>query len=189
MLKRPKQLQHKSIGDIDLPLLVPSFSSKGFDTFADHETDENVSESLNALRQFGPNLSDAALVSAYDIHHKLMPDAVSYLTNSQIVFIDSGGYELSDEFDSSEPKSFPHDKLDFSFDDYLSVAEKLADTYSNSPLVLTNYDLNSKNMSFEEQIDESISFFSRFPSFGSDLILKPEGNQSVVEPKKPTALS
>jgi len=58
------------------PLLVPSVSSKGFPLV------EGVSEAGLLAQSVGQDLTKALLVSAYDLHHRLLPDAERLLGSS-----------------------------------------------------------------------------------------------------------
>jgi hypothetical protein len=71
--------------DIATPLLIPSFSSKGFPNLI------NIWKNLNSY------LPDVILLSCYDIHYGLI--AYSDITN--LVFLDSGGYEANIDVDLS----------------------------------------------------------------------------------------
>src|SRR4051812_2740879 len=69
------------------PILVPSFSSKGFPDIADLVV--SASEII----------TDTCLVSAYDVHYKQIETDVSF---AEFVFLDSGGYESSKDFELSD---------------------------------------------------------------------------------------
>ena len=90
------------------PLLVPSFSSKGFGLTDDSPARTEVSPLLGALID---QLSRSFLVSAYDLHHCLLevgdtfadPDwSASPLSKTEVLFIDSGGYEVTQGTDAGE---------------------------------------------------------------------------------------
>jgi len=73
---------------VQTPILLPSFSSKGL-----------APGSLRAVMQFAEGLiSEEALVSAYDLHHA----EINLPTFPSMLFIDSGGYEVSDQLDFSD---------------------------------------------------------------------------------------
>ncbi len=104
MLARRTTLQHPIGSAIDMPRLIPSFSSKGFPFFEDKSTGNKLSEATNALEMAGPTISDSILLSAYDISHRYLRDPERFYGNKEMVIIDSGEYELSSDFDSTEPK-------------------------------------------------------------------------------------
>ena len=69
---RETTFTHPLGGVIDLPLLIPSFSSKGFDFITERQSKPKkiLSIATNALEEFGRYLAESYLLSAYDIHHK-----------------------------------------------------------------------------------------------------------------------
>ena len=100
---------HRSGAVLDLPLVVPSFSSKGFDFFPEKVSGKTVyrSESTIALDALGNFLDESFLLSAYDLHHKHFRKPERFYKNTALITLDSGGYEMAPEFDSSEPKMTP----------------------------------------------------------------------------------
>ena len=100
MLARTTTLIHPSGERLETPLLVPSFSSKGFGTDA-----SGASEVRRILSIAEEYLTESMLVSAYDIYHDHVGLPMSALTN--IVLVDSGGYETSDLHDLSRPTINP----------------------------------------------------------------------------------
>ena len=76
------------------PALVPSFSSKAF------ERDE-VKDILGFAQEL---ITDQILVSAYDIHYHGVPPQVTF---PSLVFLDSGGYEASQDQDLSDVRPLP----------------------------------------------------------------------------------
>ncbi len=120
MLARRSTLDHPLVGRIELPLLVPAFSSKGFGfkTAAHGSLKRIYSEIAYELADFGQRPSAAVLVSAYDAFFghfdapKLVGKTEDYLRNSAVVFLDSGGYELISHFDSTETRVFPYTPRD-----------------------------------------------------------------------------
>lgn len=96
---------------VDTPLLVPSFSSKGFALVGDGETEPVRSDVSDVLETLCDQLHAAFLVSAYDLHHRLLaagdalenPDwTVSSLSRPEVLIIDSGGYEATPGADGGE---------------------------------------------------------------------------------------
>lgn len=71
------------------PLVVPSFSSRGY---------PEVGAVFAALRE---SLGSVALVSAYDLHFGALPLSVTLA--AEVVVVDSGGYEARPAGDLSEP--------------------------------------------------------------------------------------
>jgi len=88
------------------PLLVPSFSSRGFGRVRNEPVESEVSQHLD---YFLDQLS-TVLVSAYDLHHGLLAAgkrveedwATSSLEQPDVVVLDSGGYETASGTDEGE---------------------------------------------------------------------------------------
>ena len=85
--------------------MIPSVSSKGLPVV------DGVSEAGRVLLFTSADITEALLVSAYDLHHGLLPDYERLFgpDHSQTVYgtpaflvVDSGGYELSDDFESGQ---------------------------------------------------------------------------------------
>ena len=90
-----------------------------------------------------------------------------------MVFLDSGGYELNPEFDSSEPKLTPVYDGDLSHDEYVAVLTRLYKKHHDTPLVIANFDWDTRDEPFGVQIRAARAVFERFPSWSRNLILKP----------------
>jgi hypothetical protein len=106
------------------PLLVPSFSSRGFGDVADIH------------RLAAPYLVDVSLVSAYDLHHGILVEADIYAT--ELVILDSGGYEARLGSDILEPYSDQQIPRSWTATDYDAVLEQLTPLAS---VVIVNFDL------------------------------------------------
>ena len=194
MLARRTALDHPSVGRIDLPLLVPAFSSKGFAlrTRGRGRSAHIYSEIVQDLIDFGERPSTAVLVSAYDFHFRhfdapKLPHAPEhYLRNSAIVFLDSGGYELISHFDSSEPRVFPYKPREgYGLKEYDAVLQHLTSNKAGFPLVIANFDYGTTGQSIDRQISAARTLFNRYRSCLSDFIIKPpQGKSSVVDPSK-----
>src|SRR5258708_36143406 len=84
------QKRHIKLNEVSIastPLLVPSFSSKGFP-----EVDRLIKSSAEII-------TDTCLVSAYDISYGLIPDNLSF---AEFLFLDSGGYDSCKDLDFSD---------------------------------------------------------------------------------------
>ncbi|WP_077428550.1 queuine tRNA-ribosyltransferase family protein [Anoxybacillus flavithermus] len=136
------------------PILVPSFSSKGIKHF-------------KMMYNFLVNrLTEASLVSAYDLYYKFIDAEKIYET--EIVFIDSGGYEAIAEHDCSDIYGNEYSPNEWKLDFYLEQVNKI-EPLTN--IVLVNYD--SQGMSTLEQIEKAKDIFSMFPHYTSDFLYKP----------------
>ena len=168
MLARRSTLQNKAGIPVDLPRLVPSFSSKGFPLVKISRG--KCSDVDNALKLVGPHLKQSFLISAYDVFHKLIRDSFPYIENAELVFLDSGAYELSPEYDSTEPKQPPYGPSRFRQSDYQTV---LAGLPSRAQIVISNFDWGTKRKPLVEQITTAQRLFNKYPQFLSNFIIKP----------------
>src|ERR1044072_8121942 len=87
MLAKRRILKVGAAPSISTPLLLPSFSSKGF---------PRVAETLKAMEEY---ISDEVLISAYDLHFSLIEPPFDFAST---IFLDSGGYEASKDSELSE---------------------------------------------------------------------------------------
>ncbi len=89
MIARSSTILHPLEMTIETPLLVPSFSSKGFGINKDG--DSEVRKICSVASEY---LTETMLISAFDLScgHLSMPDSAI----TELTFIDSGGYEISD---------------------------------------------------------------------------------------------
>lgn len=150
-----------SIIDVPTPLIVPSFSSRGFP------------EVKNIYLKTKEYISDVSLISAYDIHYDLQNVDIYA---SDILFIDSGGYETqpikltatSDDFyayrDSTSVRPWSREL-------HQAVLDNLQDL---SQLVLISYDDWKKYQPTLIQIEIAKSLFQNYPNFASNFLYKPE---------------
>ena len=180
---RDTTFTHPLGGTIDLPLLVPSFSSKGFDFFTDRQSKPKkiFSSATNALDDFGRYLKESYLLSAYDIYHKHFRRPNRFFHDTALILLDSGGYELNPEFDSSEPKITPIRKLDFTRDDYVNTLGALYEKHNKDPFVIANFDWGTKNQSFKHQIHDARTIFAKHPNWASNFLLKPHPGREAGE--------
>jgi len=182
---RVKSLSVKNGSAVDLPLVVPSFSSKGFHYFKEADTEITRSEASNVLELVGGFIEEAFLVSAFDVHHEHLADVTAFFSNTALILIDSGGYELNPEFDSSEPKITPVRNVTFTGEDYAQVLEGLHKENTDFPLLIANFDWGTKGEPFIDQIKAARTLFKQFPNWSTNFILKPDTSTSgVVHVKK-----
>jgi hypothetical protein len=179
---RDTTFTHPLGGTIDLPLLVPSFSSKGFDFITEGRSNPKkiFSTATNALEDFGRYLTESYLLSAYDIHHKHFKRPDKFFRDTALIFLDSGGYELNPEFDSSEPKLTPIRELPFTRDDYMGTLDSLYGKHNENPFVIANFDWGTKYKSFKHQIHDARTIFGKYPDWASNFILKPHTTKGKV---------
>ncbi|HKU48541.1 MAG TPA: hypothetical protein VJP79_01200 [Nitrososphaera sp.] len=132
------------------------------------------------LELTAPQLNDSLLLSAYDLHYQLLPNAINHLSVPEIIFIDSGGYELGASNDLSAVKdSMPGSKPWSS-----ELFQETLKSIPREPLNLigiVNYDLDSKGHPLEEQIHSARRLFNDWPQFIHTFLLKPTtGSQQYL---------
>jgi len=145
----------------ETPLLLPSFSSKGF---------PDLKKIVRVVEEY---ISGPVLISAYDVHYKLIQKRIRF--SKQVLFIDSGGYECSTMVDfinhsigSYKPKPWNKNILYEVFDSLLK---------NSVPKVIINYDHPKYRCSLDKQIEEANSLFEKFSlkyEFVKEILLKPE---------------
>jgi hypothetical protein len=186
---------HPTAGEIELPLLVPAFSSKGFELRkAGEGPKHDYTETVYELDTFGKFPSEAVLVSAYDLHFRHFEDVpdlpagepTAYLRNTRLVFVDSGGYELVPDFDTTETRTFAYrPKKGFGRNEYEGVLRSLEKFEEPLPLVIANFDYGTRRKPLTDQIEAARDLFREYGGCLTNFILKPwKKTGTVVEPKE-----
>jgi hypothetical protein len=142
------------------PLLIPSFSSRGFPSIG------KIHSSLSTY------LSQATLISAYDIYYNYLDIENIYI--SDLLIIDSGGYEAK----------LVQDPLEAYFDDrkakiwneefYTSVLKSIEPL---SDIIIVSYD--SEPAPLDIQFEKADKLFGQFKLFSNDFLLKPEPGSKI----------
>ncbi|NJN11363.1 MAG: hypothetical protein HC836_34245 [Richelia sp. RM2_1_2] len=156
-----------SIIDVSTPLIIPSFSSRGFP------------EVRNIYELTKDYISDISLISAYDIYYELKNVDI-YASN--IIFIDSGGYETkpiksSVNSDDGYALRDNYNIQVWSKELHKTVIDNLQDF---SQLVLISYDDLNNYESTRNQIEIAKYFFQQYPNYASTFLYKPETLESQV---------
>ena len=98
MLCRTSTIRHTNSGvSMTTPLLIPSFSSKGFARSKKNGKSE-IGKIFVTAREF---LTEVVLISAYDIFYEHLPHPSDLSCMPEMTFVDSGGYEISTDRDYS----------------------------------------------------------------------------------------
>ena len=176
MFARSSTIRHKASGvSLQTPLLIPSFSSKGF---ARSKKDEK-SEIGKILAASGEFLTEAFLISAYDVFYGHIPSPRELPFTPELIFLDSGGYEISTDRDYSsviDPLPAPEPW------DLSKLQSVLAKWPEEIPLVIVSYDHHDERKSVVEQVADARKFFRSYPQQLHLLLLKPEkGTQSLLD--------
>ena len=169
MLARRSILRHPSGVSVETPLLIPSFSSKGFQF-----NKEGASEVTEALRITSEVITESVLVSAYDIYHKHIPAPNKFMSVPEVIFVDSGGYETADDHDMSAVFKHSCEVKEWNKDLFRSVLDKFP---SHIPAVFVSYDHGTQKSSTKPlrvQIDEARELFRSYPEHLHSMIIKPE---------------
>jgi hypothetical protein len=163
LIARVRTLEPRPGVRFKTPLLIPSFSSKGFATSAKGKQSE-----LNEVLKFiGSALTESVLFSAYDLYYKLLPAARQYLDKPQVVVMDSGGYEASGEYDEGQPFRPPYRHNKWSEGKLRQLLDSLP---RHLRLVVVNHD---SRVSLSKQAESASKFFSRYPQHVHNFLLKP----------------
>jgi hypothetical protein len=140
----------------ETPLMLPSFSSKGFPQIA------------KIMKLMGEFITGPILVSAYDIYHKEISHKITF---SELIFLDSGGYEARYEHDLSEAYGKLHKPKPWNRRFHESV---LRNWSSKWPTIAVTYDSPAQFQSSGQQIKAAKEFKGSHPKFLWELLLKPE---------------
>lgn len=151
--------------NVRTPLLIPSFSSKAL---------VDIRLVLEALQ---PSITESLLISAYDICHKLIEAPLSPF--AEVLFLDSGGYEISKDYDVMDPWYPAADAKQWSLESYLLELEALDPVM---PTFVTSFDHPDVRQSIPSQIASARDVFKEFSEFGRELLIKPETkDQTLVQ--------
>ena len=156
MLAKRRALKFRG-ADVELtPLLIPSFSSKGFP-----EVDKIIAYCSDLI-------VGVTLVSAYDIYYNKIKPPFDF---PSLIFLDSGGYEASKDVELSDLGDKEHQPKGWTREMHESV---IAEWDSSVPSVLISYDHPDTRVSIAEQIDRALAMAPGRQEFLRELLLKPE---------------
>jgi hypothetical protein len=167
LLARERIVTHNGAEIFRTPLLIPSFTSKGF---------PDVKKIVALMEEF---ITGAVLVSAYDEHYGHI--ASQKLTFPSVIFLDSGGYEARVEHDLSESYGQDYKPHKWRSHDHRSVIENWK---SNVPTVMVSFDSPAKHCHIERQVQAALKLKGDFPQFPHELLIKPERKRGPVEIEK-----
>jgi len=168
MLNRSRKITHPQSVEIITPLLVPSFSSKGF----------YESKAINELPWIFKNtvdkITEAFLISAFDINcgYLNLPENAT----TDVVILDSGGYEVLDCWDESEVFKEQKASLNtWSVDKLKAIINTWPDYI---PCIFVSFDCYQDNLSFSEQVALAMDLFNGITKQMKLLLIKPENTSS-----------
>lgn len=140
----------------ETPLMLPSFSSKGFPQIA------------KIMKLMGEFITGPVLVSAYDIYHKEITHKITF---SELIFLDSGGYEARYDHDLSEAYGKLHKPKPWNRRFHESA---LRNWSSKWPTIAVTYDSPAQFQNFSQQITAGKESKGNHPKILWELLLKPE---------------
>lgn len=163
-------INHPSGVEIETPLFVPSYSSKGF-ALEKKRNGKFKSEVCNAIGIAKEMLVESQLISAYDLHYDYLLKP-SDLISTQLTFIDSGGYETSSSFDFAESKRGNHHHEEWNINLLEAVIKKWPS--ERFPAVIVSFDDEKQRKPIKDQINDASIYFAKHKDFLHDFLIKPE---------------
>ena len=154
----------------DIPLLVPSFSSKG-NLFLPKGNKRYVSDNYDLVDVLGIRLAESYLLSAYDIYYGFVPENPSDWPETKYLFVDSGGYETNDSFDLSERNKFNYRVMPWNEGMMQKVYERVCSTYKfeNTTIILSGFD---QQKPVNDQLESFALLQQQFPTTVIDQLVK-----------------
>lgn len=164
MFARRSKLQFGTQMTAETPLLVPSFSSKGF---------PQVRKIMNLMGEF---ITSPILISAYDVHYRLISRNITF---PQLLFLDSGGYEARIEHDLSETYGKLHKPKPWNQD----LHERVISNWSSKwPTVAVSFDSPAKLCLLSKQIAKASELQQSYPHLLWEFLVKPESARDRFVP-------
>ena len=167
------------IDDYELPLFVPSFSSKG-NVLLPALNNTYISDNYDLLKKLDMRVFETYLVSAYDIYYGYMPKDPEELPETRFLFVDSGGYEINDSFEINEKNKFNYHVNPWDKEKMIDVYDRIASSikFQNSTLILSGFD--NTNITISEQIANIHSMQERYPTAIVNYLLRITDNMNAV---------
>lgn len=171
-----------------IPLVVPSFSSKGNILIFDFEKQKHISDNYSLLKALDIKLAKTYLVSAYDIYYGLMPENIEEWPETEYLFVDSGGYEINDSYDISERNKYNYNVFPWNEELMLKVYDSVCNSakFKNSHIVLSSFDSYS---TFQEQLENAQTLHNKFPAAFINCIIKCKKIDEFIEYIKSSEIS
>lgn len=141
------------------PLLLPSFSSKGF---------PEIQKILETTQEV---IDSAMLVSAYDLYHKELTGPFDF---AEAIFLDSGGYEAGKDVELSDIRGHDHDPKSWSQENYLNIVSNWS---SSRPTVIISYDHPKHRLKTAEQIQRAEETLPKGENLFREILFKPEDEE------------
>lgn len=143
------------------PLLIPSFSSKGFN---------DLSGIVDAM---SGTITEGVLLSAFDVGKKIIKDIPTF---PEFFILDSGGYECSKDTDISDHNMNTYREIPWTIDELKTVLDEWQAT---QPTLAVSYDHPKARCSVAKQIERANDLFAGRP-FGRELLIKPNTSEAEL---------
>jgi hypothetical protein len=150
---------------IRTPLLLPSFSSKGF---------PEVQEIIEATSEV---IDGPCLVSAYDLHYGKVTAELDW---AQALFLDSGGYEAGKDVELSDLGTMPHTPESWSKDQFNGIVQRWN---AQVPTVMVSYDHPADRVGTVDQIARADEMLPKKDNIFREILFKPELRLTGREPE------
>ena len=148
----------------ETPLLLPSFSSKGF---------PQVRKVMKVMEEF---ITSPILISAYDVHYRLISQKIRF---SQLLFLDSGGYEARIEHDLSETYGKIHKPKPWNKRLHERV---VANWKSRWPTIAVSFDSPAQFLPLSKQIKNAENLRRKYTDCLWEFLVKPESPKDLSLP-------
>ncbi|NOU14192.1 MAG: hypothetical protein HOO92_09570 [Methylococcaceae bacterium] len=146
----------KKLG-IETPLLVPSFSSRGF---------PNVSKIMQTLRV---DISNVCLLSAFDVVHG--HTSIAFEDIADVVIIDSGVYETAPTAVAVDAFLPACTSTNWTREQYRCFLAESASRMANTSVISVSFDAYCP---LDEQVELAHEDFKLVPDAATDFLFKPE---------------
>lgn len=150
-------LNGKIVGET--PMLVPAFSSI---------VTPLIGQVIESLEQY---LSDPILVSAYDVAYNKSIKERLPITCSDLIFLDSGGYECLRDADLADIVYPGYKPIDYPPEKHREVVNNWP---TQKPTVIISYDHPKHRKSIKEQIESAEELFNGRKDIITEILIKPE---------------
>jgi hypothetical protein len=179
MLWRRRRLTLSNGAVIETPLIIPSLSTRNVGRIDYDEKPESIASA--ALRIVGQQLTEAVLVSAYDLHHRRLVDSDRLLQgaidtvfdHAALLMIDSGLYETRERVGYDDAVAGADGT--WTVESYGTVLGALP----SMPIAIVNFDAD--HLPFGNQIAAGQTLFAAHRARASVMLLKPETTRGFVD--------
>lgn len=165
---RARTITHPSGEKFETPLLVPSFSSKGFSMIKNQKN--IISECYEYILLGSGFIEESLLVSAYDLYYNFIPKPTEF-KSARINIVDSGGYETSQLYDLSGINKYNHEIKPW---DENMLKEVLRQWPIEMSGIMVSYDHGEVRNPIAKQVELAQNLFHEHKNLMSDFLIKPE---------------